>query len=167
VADPLIEPEQIVIDVGGIPAPQGSMRAMLIKGKPVLVPGGSNANKKALKEWRGRIVYAVRDWLSHHHQEPLDEPLKIDLTFFMPMVESDRFRTRHATFPDKDKLTRAVFDALTDSGLVKDDSRFFDIHTRALYALPGNDTGCRITIWPCGWQEAADREVIKALRSRR
>jgi Holliday junction resolvase RusA-like endonuclease len=147
--------------VVGKPRPQGSFRAVMIGDRPQLIPDGSTESKREHKEWRAAVTAAAKQYLVDNPTEPLDEPLRVFITLWMPLPESDPYRVRHATTPDWDKLARSTCDSLTDSGLICNDSRIFDGRVTSYYARPDELTGARIRIWPCGAQEAEDREALK------
>jgi Holliday junction resolvase RusA-like endonuclease len=127
------------------------------------------ANEIKLKG-EGTGVYAKR--------EPLDEPLMFGVEFLFPRPKT-HFRkciSTHLTAgfarqcknclgtgrmvkydapkyvtgkPDKDKLIRAVGDALVMAGVVRDDSLFVRDHESGCkrYANPGQEPGAWIRIW--------------------
>jgi Holliday junction resolvase RusA-like endonuclease len=168
--------------VFGTPAPQGSKRAYVVPGPGVgssvrmeggarwvrnpitrLVDGGSATEQAATKGWRKAVRETAEKWIAGRPGwEPLDEPLRIQLRFSFDPPASDPYRTRHAVKPDKDKLVRAVFDALADAGIVVNDSRFFWVEVSAFFARPDDAVGVGVRIIPCGDLEAAEREALKA-----
>ncbi len=157
------EPEPIELFVHGLPAPQGSHRAILDRrGHPQITDGGTPKTRREHRQWRKAVTAAARAWREAQPEwEPLDEPLSLRVMFVLPLPETDPYRTRHAVSPDTDKLVRSVFDSLTDSGVIVDDSRFFAIHASALYARPGEAVGARLRITRFGAAERADRERLK------
>lgn len=133
--------------VPGEPKSQGSMKTVTGKtGKPLVIH-----SNPALKAWR-RTVAQAADYLV---REPFYGGVTVDLTFHMP-------RPKTVTRPhpitrsglDLDKLVRAVFDALTDSGAIEDDSRVVEVRARKLYVSKVSDAGVRVRIdaitddWP-------------------
>lgn len=54
------------------------------------------------------------------------------------------------TRPDLDKLTRAVFDALTDAHIWHDDAQVVGLVATKRYAPPDKPLGVRIAIHPAG-----------------
>lgn len=153
-------PDPIVLSVVGVPAPQGSKSAYIRGGRPVMVDGTSKTARAGHQAWRQAVATAARDWLAEHPQAALDEPLAITVAFRFALT-ADRYRTRHSTKPDLDKLVRSTLDAITSAGLVVDDSRFYAITATKRYAhdLP---PGADLTILPAGHAEASDREALKA-----
>lgn len=133
--------------VPGVPVPKGSLRHV----------GGGRLieSAKGLADWRKAIADAARvhNALS---SKGLDEPytgaVAVTLDFYLPRPAShfrgnDRSRELRATAPthvkkrpDVDKLARAILDALTDSGVWRDDCLVFDLAARKHYAdarIPG------------------------------
>lgn len=120
----------IRFEVRGLPIPQGSTRAWVLHGKPVIT-----SSAKGLTTWR-RLVADVAQ--NHAPQEPWEGPVGIELHFGLPKPKSAPKRRR--VWPDKrpdlDKLTRAVLDALTYVVWV-DDSQVIDIRASKDYGAPG------------------------------
>ena len=111
--------------VEGVPTPQGSKTAYVHKstGRTIIIDGGSTKTQRAHKAWRKAVKEQAEGLLFN----PLDEPLGIRIEFFFEHG-ADRYRTRHATTPDLDKLVRSVLDGLTEGKLVINDSRFCELH---------------------------------------
>ena len=78
----------------------------------------------ALTAWTGTFSGA---W------EPYDGPLYVDVTFWMPRPQRPKY-SLPAVKPDADKLCRALGDAMTTSGLIKDDARITTWHARKRYS---------------------------------
>lgn len=121
--------------VAGIPASKGSYRPVNGKtktGKRVtrLIP----MDKKE-KPWRESIVKAVRatsDW-REFREESMGKRLHVTYDFRLPKPKTVT-RYQPTVKPDIDKLVRCVNDALTDSGLIEDDSRIVGIAAEKHYA---------------------------------
>lgn len=108
------------------------MRAMLVRGRPVVIASGSAANKRALAAWtkaiRERVGAALGDPASPLHVE---RPLELGLLFKLVRPKSHWGTGRNSNKlkpaaplhpmvkPDIDKLARSTLDALT--GLLYDD----------------------------------------------
>lgn len=150
-------------DVVGLPAPQGNKSAMMRPGmaRPVLVEGKGSGREKH-KTWRQAVMVAAQDWLTEHPQPPIDEPITLVVLFRMPRGETAKYRSRHVTSPDLDKMVRSVGDSLTNSQLIRDDSRIWQVIATKRYVLPGELPGCTVAIELDGEAENADREVMKA-----
>jgi Holliday junction resolvase RusA-like endonuclease len=119
------------VAVRGAPVSQGSMKSL---GPKVMV----HSNAKHLKPWRAQIQDAIEDEMAMIGMAaPLDEPVKVEVTFTMkkPMSAPKRRRIFPVSAPDVDKLLRAVLDALTASGVIRDDSRV--VETVARKVFPG------------------------------
>ncbi|TFC59453.1 MULTISPECIES: RusA family crossover junction endodeoxyribonuclease [unclassified Cryobacterium] len=123
--------------IPGVPVQQGS--------KSGFSPKGSNRvqmtdqNKVKLKPWRATVTT--------HTPVPVvfDCPVYVELTFVMPRPKKPRFKTP-AVMPDIDKLTRAVFDGITDAGLWKDDARVVRMLVAEEYAGEGNPVGVHVAV---------------------
>lgn len=122
--------------VAGLPIPQGSKTASVVRGRAVI----RDDNAKTLKPWRRRI----KDIATAHLPpgwRPLNEPVRVVLLFAMPRPKSHPKRRR--LWPigrgtgDIDKLTRAVLDALEDARVLLNDSVVVDL--RAIKDYPGPD----------------------------
>jgi Holliday junction resolvase RusA-like endonuclease len=122
---------RVAFAVVGIPQPQGNKTAY----NGHVVEGRRPAAREAFKSWRSAIMDKARAAAEEHGPFP-DGPLHLGLTFYMPKPAS----ARKAEFwcwkrPDIDKLERAVLDALTQSGLIGDDSRVVSVHKSKPYAI--------------------------------
>lgn len=123
----------------GAPVPQGSKRVWVKDGKAMM------AEDQGLRHasWRREVTAAVQEciWASHL-DTPLEGPLVVGLTFFLnrPIGHYGTGKNSHAVKPgspayptkppDADKLTRAVFDSLTDARLWVDDSQVVNYSAR-------------------------------------
>lgn len=127
----------IRLEVLGTPAPKGSARAMLMKGKPIVIASGSTANQKALRLW-DRAIKASLEASLGAIAAPMfvDQALEVNLLFRFERPSGHWGTGRNANqlkpsapkYPatketyDVDKLARAVLDSLTGK-LFDDDSR--------------------------------------------
>lgn len=128
----------VTLNVPGIPIPQGSKN--IFNGRLV----ETNANK--LRIWRRTIAAAATN---HHQGEPLDCPLHLTVEFRFPrpkhhfgtgknsLTLKEKAPTYYTAKPDLDKLIRAVGDALTQAGVIRDDSRITRITASKIYGVPG------------------------------
>ena len=116
--------------VHGLPVPQGSTRAWVVNGKPIIT-----TTAKGLSTWR-RLVADVAQRFAP--PEPWDGPVRLELDFGLPKPKSAPKNRR--VWPDKrpdlDKLTRAVLDALSYV-VFADDSQVVEIAARKEYGPPG------------------------------
>jgi crossover junction endodeoxyribonuclease RusA len=114
--------------VRGVPVAKGSMRALMIRGRPALTSTARN-----LKEWENVIRFQVQEWQG----APLECPVTLMLAFNLPRPKSLPKRAwayaKPTKRPDLDKLVRAVIDALT--GVVyRDDAQVTTIAASKHYA---------------------------------
>lgn len=116
--------------VHGLPIPQGSTRAWVVNGKPIIT-----SSAKGLTTWRRLVADVAQNYAP---KEPWQGPVGIELQFGIPKPKSAPKRKR--VWPDKrpdlDKLTRAVLDALTYV-VFADDSQVVDIRASKDYGPPG------------------------------
>lgn len=152
----------LTVNVVGLPAPQGSKRAFVVNGRAVM-----SENSKKVAPWRQDVVAAVRSHLGSTIDEVggLTGPLELHLTFFMPRPGYHYRTGKHAgelkpnaptwcdKKPDVDKLVRSTCDALTTSGIYRDDSQVVRLTAEQRYADAA--TGARITITPLDAAPAA------------
>ena len=122
-----------VIEVHGVPGPQGSKRH---------VGGGRmiEASKK-VKPWREAVKWAILE----QKLAPLgDVPLVVNIVFRFqkPKTVKRKYPTTRRN-GDLDKLERATHDAIEDSGLIDDDSQIVEHYGRKVYGEP---IGCTIQI---------------------
>ena len=110
----------------GTPVPQGSIRS-LGKGRQSI-----HSNADRLLPWRFLVQHAAEQ---AHQGPPIEGPVSVCLDFGMPRPKSARKSDRHPTRrPDIDKLTRSCLDAITDAGVIRDDSQVVDLSARKAYA---------------------------------
>lgn len=144
----------VLLDVVGIPQPQGSKTAFVVKGRAVLTEGRNASSRAAFKSWRDGVTLAARDWQQLHGEPSADEPVDVRITFRLPRPKSaPKRRLWPDRKPDLDKLIRSVLDALVHGGVLTDDSRVVSIHARKVYAVDG-PPGASIEVLP------ADAEVM-------
>jgi crossover junction endodeoxyribonuclease RusA len=126
--------------VRGIPAPQGSKRAFVQKGRAIVV----DDNPKTLKDWRAAVASVLQNqWAG----PPIDGAVSVELYFSLLRPKSaPKSRIWHTTRPDVDKLARALLDAMT--GIVfRDDSQVTDLVVQKRY-----------------WQESGVRVIVQEAR---
>lgn len=154
--------------VPGIPRPQGS--------KTRNANGSMRESSKYVKEWRKAIAVAAR--AAHLNRVAMVGPMTLAVEFLFPrplkghtvrctqkcrvglgagchLCNGSGFRLSDTApiymtgKPDKDKLVRAVGDALVTAGVVIDDSLFVKDHESGCkrYANPGEHPGARIRVW--------------------
>jgi Holliday junction resolvase RusA-like endonuclease len=122
--------------VKGIPVPQGSKTAKVINGRVVMW----ESNKK-LKAWRDSVTKEVQTSMLESYEQSAS--LRVVLTFEFLKPKTSK-RDLPNVKPDLDKLIRAVFDALTKSGIYHDDAQVTSLRARKSYVHAGG--GCSIMI---------------------
>lgn len=154
--------------VYGRPAPQGSKRHV---GRGIMVE-----SSKHLRPWREDVRAAALEWVNRYTFEmrevgggivrvapqndnlvwalPLDYPLRVGMVFTVakPASAPKKRTTYPDRMPDLSKLIRATEDAITSSGLWKDDARVVELVTAKRYPNEGVDAldrpGCVIVVEP-------------------
>ena len=134
--------------VPGVPAPQGSKRAVTRGGKVRLIE-----MSKRVKPWRQAVSLAA----SRHVPFPPGVPLSLLVEFRLPRPKAHYGTGRNAAVlkasapkfvtgtPDADKLLRSSCDGLTDSGVIADDSQLVFVSALKCYADSGS--GAWFTIY--------------------
>ena len=167
----------IEFEVSGLPKPQGSKTAMVIPPKNLVsslhaIAGSKDPRKAfyaatstivkevagdALKEWREEVEDAAKEVMKG--KTIYAEPVAVTLVFFLRRPKKDYRTGLHAgvikdsapTFhdktPDIDKLTRAVFDAMTEV-VYGDDSMVVRMQCVKDFAKVRHETGCRVLVEP-------------------
>jgi Holliday junction resolvase RusA-like endonuclease len=131
----------LVIDVEGVPAPQGSKIGRALPNGRVTM---REANK-ALPAWRAQVIACTQARMRLTGWTTLDGPIGLRVNFYMPRPASVK-RDRPTVPPDGDKMLRAVADSLKLAGAIVDDSRIVSWHAEEFYAQ--TISGARIVIWP-------------------
>lgn len=116
--------------VDGVPIPQGSKKGYIVGKTHVNIV---DDNKDVLKPWRTLVAAQAR---AAYSGPQLLGALVIEIRFYM---ERPKTVTREypCVKPDLDKLVRAIFDGITDSGAWKDDGQPCDLSTKKRYGIPG------------------------------
>lgn len=135
--------------IHGKPVTQGSMKAIVHRhsGKAIVVQD----HKSELDAWRGRIANTIR---SRRDGRSFTGPVSCELVFRLrrPAAHSGTkglfpsSPVHPIVKPDIDKLARAVLDALTQSGVWRDDSQAVEVTARKVYADGGTEPGVTITL---------------------
>jgi crossover junction endodeoxyribonuclease RusA len=114
--------------VEGLPRPKGSFKPIKNKhtGKVVLIAG------KETTAWQRAVENEARKYAP---PTPLTGAVEIFAVFYLPRpasvsIEKRRFPT---VPPDLDKLSRAIFDAMTKAKMYGDDKQVTDLIARKLY----------------------------------
>jgi Holliday junction resolvase RusA-like endonuclease len=111
----------------GTPVPQGSKTGKVIKGRAILY----DDNAKVLKPWRKLAERTAA--IAMARRTTLTGPLHVTLDFWLPRPASVK-RARPSVKPDIDKLTRAIFDAMTAADVWEDDARVVSLTVNEWYA---------------------------------
>jgi Holliday junction resolvase RusA-like endonuclease len=150
------------LDVLGAPSAQGSMRPVNTPAGPRIVQGGSKGRRQHLANWRSDVADRAAADLANPFEPDAPrfkagEPVAIAVLYrlFMPKRWRLAKGLRHDTpwlvagKPDRDKLDRAIGDALTVAGVVWADDAQDGLGASAIsYAPPGSPTGAQIWLAP-------------------
>lgn len=150
----------VAFDVVGTPAPQGSKRAFVVKGRAVMAE-----SSKKVKPWRQDVKAAAIDAITGivaGHLEPgwtsLSGPVELRIVFRMPRpgyhfrtgARAHELKPNAPTYvakrPDLSKLIRSTEDALTESGIYRDDAQVARLVVEQVYA--DGPTGAHIAVTP-------------------
>lgn len=128
--------------VEGIPKPQGSKSARVVRGRAVMY----EANKQ-LHAWRDKVTTAARIEANQNGWPAWGDPVRVCMTFHIPRpaTVSPMQRRYPSVKPDLDKLARAVNDAIVKAGLIIDDSQIVSLQVEKRYA-DGVSPGVLLTI---------------------
>ncbi len=119
--------------VTGLPIPQGSMVARLVKGRPTVV----HRDGPELKAWRKKIAAIARVHMQFRRPWASQAPVAVSLLFEIERGKTVT-RPRPSVVPDIDKLARAALDALTEARVWGDDAQVVDLHVHEFYSpTPG------------------------------
>lgn len=152
----------LVINVVGTPAPQGSKKGFYNHATGRVQMKESSAK---VKPWRqdvaaaaGSLLEDIQAGIIQGPELPFTGPLQVDITFYLARPgyhfgtgkNAQRLKPNAPTYvdkkPDKDKLERSTCDALTTSGVIRDDAQIAAGFVEKRYA--DGPTGARITIRP-------------------
>lgn len=107
--------------VEGVPVPQGSKTAMVVKGRAVMF----EANKKH-KSWREHVKATIPTL-----ESPSTNPVRVELIF--TFIKPKTVKRQHMSVkPDADKLARSILDCLSGR-IIKDDSQVIILNIRKEY----------------------------------
>lgn len=124
--DASTEPTELVFEVIGDPAPQGSKAFKgMCGGHAVLVE-----QSKKVKPWREAVIWAVREG----PRVTMDGPIHVAIDFYFRRPKSaPKSRQWPDRKPDLDKLVRSTLDALVMGGAIADDARVVCIDAWKFY----------------------------------
>lgn len=149
----------IVLEVVGLPAPQGSKTRMP---NGAMVEGGSKSGREKHRNWRSAVAEVGKDAVEAGRVATLKEPVAISVVCRFPPTKADPHRLRHVTKPDADKVLRATLDALVHARVLHDDSLVYDARILKTYASGDRPIGATIYIRPDGREESEWIEAEKA-----
>jgi Holliday junction resolvase RusA-like endonuclease len=148
----------LVINVRGMPHPQGSMKTHAL-------PNGKVAVRypAAVYQWRAQIQQAVAEVMqqltdAYDVPLPIEGAVELRLGFDLPRPMGHFGTGKNAASikassplypivaPDTDKLIRAVCDAITDAGLWRDDSQVTTLLASKRYCINGSPPGVLIKV---------------------
>lgn len=131
--------KEITFTVVGIPAPQGSKRHV---GNGRMVE-----SSKKIGPWREAVANAVALAVEASGDgSQFTEAVEVWATYYVPRPPTVK-RIWPITPPDLDKYERGLWDAITKTGLWKDDSIVVRSHPEKVYAdthAPGADVVIRV-----------------------
>lgn len=115
--------------------PQGSARAFMVKGRPII----TSTNKK-LKPYRQELTLAAMACMEERGEmKPFAEkhvPVRVDMVFYLERPPSIPKKREHLVVkPDADKLIRATTDSLTGI-LYADDAQIVGLSALKKYGTP-------------------------------
>lgn len=136
--------DAMTFTVAGVPATKGSYR--IVGGRK---HGRLVADNAREMPWRRTVANQVRaQWWRTHPNARMPRragACEIDAVWRLQRPRTVR-RGHPSVKPDLDKLARALFDALTDSGLIDDDARIIRATLAKTYCASARDQGVRFTI---------------------
>lgn len=125
--------EVLQVHIIGLPVPQGSKKGFA-RGKFVRIV---DDNATSLKPWRATVADAVYAAREAQYHATMSGPVSVRLAFVFPRIKTaPKWMFWKTTKPDGDKLERAVWDAMTDAGVYRDDGQVCDWGGRKRMSLP-------------------------------
>jgi len=106
-------------------------------------------NPKSADDWKLKIYEEAKNYI---FENPIDEPIRCDITFFMPIRSGDNKKKNkgkiipHCKKPDKDNLEKAVLDTLSRSKMWRDDALIYSGNIKKVYDFIDYKIGCLIEI---------------------
>lgn len=136
----------IRLEVLGDPMTQGNKSAVIVGGKARVIEGRRAGGRERHKSWREAVRSAAQEWWETNGEPaPLDEPVQVDVTVFLPRPKS---APKRVVLPDKgldvDKLARSILDSIAGV-LIRDDARVTTLVARKRFATD-RPTGAVIVV---------------------
>ena len=141
------------IEVVGKPIPQARPRARVFDGHGSVYDSGTS------RPWKALIIDAVACQVANLCGRRLTDPMKVRLEFRFPRINSHfgtgknvntlkpNAPTYKAGKPDVDNLIKSTLDAVTETGLWRDDNLVVQLDCVKRYVAVDESPGCTITIW--------------------
>lgn len=126
--------------VRGKPVPQGSTKAFVVNGRPIITSSSKN-----LKEWRNLVGSQAQ---SVAPAQLIMGPVRVTVVFYMERPKSVK-RSYPIVPPDLDKLCRSVGDALTDT-VLDDDKQIVEWIAKKVYETVDEPRGAMIIVEELG-----------------
>lgn len=114
------------------PQPQGSSRAFMVKGRPIIT--STNKNLKSFRQQVSLVALAAMR-AGQHTKIQKNVPVDLTVTFYFQRPASKKKSAAMTVRPDCDKLLRSLGDSLTGI-CFDDDSQITDVCARKLYGEP-------------------------------
>lgn len=135
----------VLLEVPGVPAPQGSKRAFIVAGRARTVEGGSGQAREKHHAWRYAVTVAARE-----RTEVVAPPVHVSVRFRLPRPKAHRRASYVTVKPDLDKLVRATLDGLEAGGLIASDAHVALITAAKCYVVEGETPGATISVATVG-----------------
>lgn len=126
--------------VRGVPVPQGSKSAAVIRGRAVMF----EANKKH-KAWRELVTRHAMSVKEDTAVPMILEAAELQLIFYMPRPKTVK-RLYPTPKPDLSKLIRSVEDSLVTAGLIIDDAYIVNVNASKRYADATHPEGVFVSL---------------------
>jgi Holliday junction resolvase RusA-like endonuclease len=156
----MTEVPQVIVRtwVGGRPRTKGSLKAYCSRGRDHKLVWKEQVAES--KPWRTKVAATVqREARAAHGRDlKLDVPLELRAIYWFRREDEDLpdgRRPTAMTTGDLDKLDRNILDALTSSGVIKDDRFIVRIMSEKRWAAPGGLAGVQLLLMPVPAEEQA------------
>ena len=130
----------ITFRVVSTPVPKGSLRAFMLRGRPVLT-----STSRDLKTWAAAVAEAARQAIPVLYPRGIGIHVAVVFVLPRPVGLPKTKRRDHTVKPDVDKLLRALLDALTGIAYA-DDSQVCRAVVDKRYAALTEQPGAIVTL---------------------
>jgi len=132
--------------IPGKPEPQGSTKAFVVGGRARVTSDNTN-----LMPWRALAVTKLQEMARDWPLPLFSGAVYVQVEFVFPRLKSHPKTAKgaqpeHTVKPDIDKLLRALYDAMTVTGVVRDDACITKGWQSKRYAKIGEAAGTLVTI---------------------